>query len=53
MSDTPAKIEFDARTENLVPDPSKRIDSVVLRGFVGRSTQEGTTSEYRGGGNES
>ena len=35
------KIEFDALTEKLVPDPATIPDSVALTGFVGRSAEDG------------
>ena len=35
------KIEFDALTDKLVPDPATIPDSVALTGFVGRSAEDG------------
>jgi hypothetical protein len=40
------KIEFDALTEKLVPDPLTLPDSVALAGFVGRSAEEGNIRLY-------
>jgi hypothetical protein len=40
------KIEFDALTEKLVPDPATIPDSVALRGFVGRSAEDGNIRLY-------
>ena len=40
------KIEFDALTEKLVPDPATIPDSVALTGFVGRSAEDGNIRLY-------
>lgn len=40
------KIEFDALTEKLVPDPLTLPDSVALAGFVGRSAEDGKIRLY-------
>ena len=40
------KIEFDALTEKLVPDPSTLPDSVAFTGFVGRSAKDGNIRLY-------
>ena len=38
------KIEFDALTKKLVPDPATIPDSVALTGFIGRSAEDGKYS---------
>jgi hypothetical protein len=40
-------IEFDALAEKVVPEPNKPVDVVALRGYVGRSAQEGHVRLYR------
>jgi hypothetical protein len=40
------KIEIDALTEKLVPDPLTIPDSVALAGFVGRSAEDGNIRLY-------
>ena len=40
------KIEFDALTEKLVPNPATIPDSVALTGFVGRSAEDGNIRLY-------
>jgi hypothetical protein len=60
MPDTPQpdqpespKIEFDALAEEVVPDPAKYPDAVVLRRFVGRSAQDGHIRLYDNAGFQS
>jgi hypothetical protein len=45
-NDPKPKIEFDAIVEKVVSDPSKPVDSIILRGFVGRSAEAGNVRLY-------
>jgi hypothetical protein len=42
----PSEPAFDPLAEEVVPDPSKYSDAVVLTGFVGRSAQDGNIRLY-------